>query len=116
MNVVLGKADVGGTWSMPWTLLMRERPEFDKILKILWRTPPLVNNAILVRDDVPEKDARVIMNTLTDLENSPEGRDILQGLTLSRFERCTDTAYEPVAAFLKKYMYAFPNEPRGLQP
>lgn len=116
MNVVLGNADVGATWPMPWQLLMRERPEFNNILKILWKTPPLVNNAILVRDDMPEKDARIIMDALVDLVNSPDGREILHELTLSRFERCTVSAYQPVVTFLKDYISTFPKELSVLQP
>jgi phosphonate transport system substrate-binding protein len=116
MNVFLGKADAGGTWPMPWEMLIQERAELDRTLKVLWRTPPLVNNAVLVRDDVPEEHARVIMDALTDLEHSPEGRDILEGLTLSRFERCNNTAYEPVAAFLKDYIRYFPNAPEEILP
>lgn len=115
MNVYLGKADLAGTWPMPWKLFLKERPELGRRLHVVWRTPPLVNNGIAIRTGMPEAHVQHIMNILLGLPASPEGRAILQRLSISGFEASNNDDYvKPVRNFMECYRKAFPNEERHL--
>ena len=115
MNVYLGKADLAGTWPMPWKLFLKERPELGRRLHVVWRTPPLVNNGIAIRTSMPEAHVQHIMNILLGLPASPEGRAILQRLSISGFEASNNDDYvKPVRNFMECYRKAFPNEEQYL--
>ncbi len=116
MNVYLGKVDAAGTWPMPWELFLKERPELARELKVLWRTEPLINNAIVVRNDLPPEHVRRVMQAMTSLQDTAKGRNALKRLSLSHFEAIDDVAYvPPVQSFLKAYHEAFPNESKPQQ-
>lgn len=111
MNVYLGKADIAGTWPMPWELFLKERPELAARLHVLWKTAPLVNNAVVARRDLPERHVRRVVETLLGLSSSEEGRTVLKRLSLSAFEAADTSSYvPPVRSFLDAYRKAFPSE------
>ncbi len=116
MNVYLGKADLAGTWPMPWELLLKEYPDMANTLCVHWRTEPLINNAILVRDDLPEEDVEAIVQTLISLSCRLEGGSALAQLSFSSFEIIDNASYEkPVQRFLDAYRKAFPGDKDLLQ-
>lgn len=109
MNVYLGNADAAGTWPMPWELFLQERPELARELQVLWRTEPLVNNAIVAHHTVPEDHVRQVVRILLALPLSEEGRAALKRLSLSEFEATNTSSYvPPVRRFLDSYRRAFP--------
>lgn len=111
MNVYLGHADAAGTWPMPWELFLKERPAIAREMKVLWRTDPLINNAIIARSSLPREDVERFVATLVALQDSPRGKAALEHISLSRFERSNNAAYTPVVEkFLASYREAFPDE------
>lgn len=111
MNAYVGKAAAACTWPMPWDLLLAERPELAKELKVLWRTEPLVNNAIVANDRVPKEHVDEIMAVLLSLPNSQAGRDALKRLSLTAFEEIDPAVYvSKVENFLKQYKKEFPGD------
>ena len=112
MNVFLGKTMAAGTWPPPWELFVQRRPEIAAELAVRWRTSPLVNNGVVVRDDVPEAHARAVIGVLLDLHRHERGRVILRKMDLSRFEVADSATYEPVREFLIRYRRIFGAEGR----
>lgn len=111
MNVYLGHADAAGTWPMPWNLFLKERPELAREMKVLWRTEPLINNAILAKKGLPPEHIQGFVDSLAGLQNTADGKAALEHISLSCFETASDAEYAPkVEEFLRLYKKAFPDE------
>ena len=111
MNVFLGKSIAGSTWPPPWRAFIKERPEIAEQVMIKWKTPPLPNNGLVVRDDVPKKIVDKVSSIIFALHTHKEGQKILQAMELSRYEKADRSTYAPVIEFLKK----FENEVRPIR-
>ncbi|CAN8142106.1 phosphate/phosphite/phosphonate ABC transporter substrate-binding protein [Thiomicrorhabdus sp. 6S2-11] len=103
MNVFHGEVDAAATWPPPWELLSQQRPELKRQLRVQWQTNPLPNNAIIVRDDIPTDVGKQVQYLLTNLHTSEQGRKILAGMYLSKFEIANNQSYEPVKQFLEDF-------------
>jgi phosphonate transport system substrate-binding protein len=110
MNVYLGKTVAAGTWPLPWELLLKARPELGKALEIKWMTPPLVNNGLVARADVPAEHVAQVLRLLLDLPKHERGREILREIHISCFEPATAATFVPVRNFLVDYYRLFPAE------
>ena len=106
MNVYMGKSAAGGTWLPPWQAFVERNPLLAAELEVKWETPPLFNNGLVVRDDVPPEIVDKVQSLLLDLPTHEEGLQLLAVLPLARFERATDATYQPVRDFMKKYSEA----------
>ncbi|MEY8213389.1 MAG: phosphate/phosphite/phosphonate ABC transporter substrate-binding protein [Colwellia sp.] len=103
MNVYLGKVAVGATWPPPWRLFQRDNPEKAKQLKVIWQTPPLINNSVMVRDDFPVAISKKIQNLLVTLGESAEGKAIISGMETSLFTMAKDADYDVVRKYIKHF-------------
>jgi phosphonate transport system substrate-binding protein len=103
MNVYLGQSAAGATWPPPWRLFQKEHPAEAAQLKVAWQTPPLINNAVMVRDDVPAAVAQAVRQALLDLPSTAEGRQILAGLETTRFHAANDASYDVVRPYVKRF-------------
>ena len=103
MNAYHGKVDAAATWPPPWELLIRERPEIADKLEVKWQTPPLPNNGVIVRKDVPHEISQQVVEVLTNLHTHPEGKKILAAMFLSKFEKADNNTYEPVRKFIQDF-------------
>ncbi len=110
MNVYLGKTVAAGTWPLPWELMVDARPELNRELMVKWMTPPLVNNGLVARTNIPREHIEQLLRILYDLPNHPRGVEILKGIHVSRFEPASAETYAPVLEFLKDYREMFPEE------
>ncbi len=111
MNVYLGKSAAASTWPPPWRAFIKERPEVAEKVIVKWQTPPLPNNGLVVRSDVPQSTVKKVKNIILSLHTHAEGRTILETMELSRFEAADNATYEPVREFLKR----FENEVRPIR-
>lgn len=103
MHVYLGKSAVGATWPPPWRLFQKDHPaEADK-LRVLWETPSLINNSVMVRDDVPPTVRESFRQALLDLPRTPQGRQILAGMETGRFHAADDASYGVVAEYIRRF-------------
>lgn len=103
LNVLRGYVAAGATWPVPWNSFSAEHPEMADQLEVKWQTEPLQNNAWVVRKDVPPAIADEFKTLLFELNNSEQGKRMLERLPISHFEVATDETYQPVQDFLKKF-------------
>lgn len=103
MNVLLGNSKAGGTWPTPWLAFQKEHPEQAGQLKVLLETPPLINNALVARDDFPAELLNQVSRLLFSLHEHAEGRKILAALPLEYFEAAEDEDYKLVDDFLADF-------------
>ena len=103
MNVYLGKSAAASTWPPPWRAFIKERPEVAKKVMIKWETPPLPNNGLVVRSDVPKDILEQVSKIIFSLHTHEDGRKILGAMELSRYEVANDATYDPVREFLKHF-------------
>lgn len=111
MNVHLGRAAAAGSWPAAWWLFQRDHPREAADLKVLWETPPLVNNAVMVRDDLPPAVVAAVRRLLLELAEAPDGRTILASMATSRFHAADDASYRRV----RDYVAAFEREVRPVE-
>ncbi len=111
MNVYLGKSAAGATWPPPWRLFQKDYPAEAAQLEVVWQTPPLINNSVMVRDDVPENVREQVRRTLLELAQTAQGRAILDGMQTARFHAADDASYDVV----RKYIERFENEVRPVE-
>jgi len=103
MNVYLGQAAAGATWPPPWRLFQKSHPKEAAELKVMWETPPLINNSVMVRTDVPPRVAEQVRAGLLKLTQSAAGLGVLKGMETARFELADDASYEIVAQYVKRF-------------
>lgn len=103
MNVYLGKSAAGVTWPPPWRLFQKDHPEEAAQLEIIWETPSLINNSVMVRDDVPETVREQVRKALLDLAQTPQGKTILADMETTRFHAAADASYDIVLEYIKHF-------------
>lgn len=103
MNAYLGKSAASATWQPAWAAFQKANPKEAVELKVIWQTPPLIQNAIIVRNDVPADVAARVATLLTTLQDSAEGRALLDAIDTTRFVISDDRQFDVVAAFLAEY-------------
>ncbi|WP_342113386.1 phosphate/phosphite/phosphonate ABC transporter substrate-binding protein [Pseudoduganella sp. OTU4001] len=103
MSVFLKNSTAGATWPPPWRLFQRDHPEQAAQLKVAWETPPLINNSVMVRDDVPAAMREQLTKALLELSDSELGRSILSGMETSRFLAADDASYAVVADYIARF-------------
>jgi len=103
MNVYLGKTAAGATWPPPWRLFQTDNPREAAQLKVIWETPPLLNNSVMVRDDVPDAIRNGVRTALIDLARTADGQAILAGMQTARFHAADDASYDIVREYIKRF-------------
>lgn len=103
MNAYLGKSAAGATWPPPWRLFQRDHPAEAAQLELIWETPPLLNNSLMLRDDVPAAVGAVIRKTLLDLPQTPAGQKILADMSTARFHAADDASYAKVRDYVATF-------------
>jgi phosphonate transport system substrate-binding protein len=111
MNVYLGQSAAGATWPPPWRLFQRDHPREAEQLTLIWETPPLMNNSVMLRDDVPAAIGETIRKTLLDLAHTPAGQKILAGMSTARFHAADNASY----ARVRDYIATFEREVRPVE-
>jgi len=111
MNAYLGKSAAGVTWPPPWRLFQKDHPAEAAQLKVIWETSSLLNNSVMVRDDVAPAVSRKLQQILLDLDNTPEGKAILDGMSTTRFHAADDASYQKV----RDYVATFEKEVRPVE-
>lgn len=103
LNVYLGKSSAGATWPPPWRLFQKDHPVEAAQLQIIWETPSLINNSVMVRDDVPEAIREQVRKVLLDLAQTSQGQTVLAGMETSSFHAADDARYGVVTKFIKRF-------------
>lgn len=103
MNVYLGDTAVGVTWPPPWMAFQKDHPEQAGQLIVKWQTETLPNNGWVARDDFPQDLLKKVSDILFNLQNSEEGKEILERMPLSHFEAANTKTYDPVRKFIDHF-------------
>lgn len=111
MNVYLASSAAGATWPPPWRMFQQQHPDEASKLRVIWETPSLINNSVMVRDDVPETVRQRIQQLFLDLPKTVEGKKILADMETASFYPANDTSYDIV----RKYVARFEAEVRPVE-
>lgn len=111
MNAYLGKSAVAATWPPPWRLFQKDHPDAAAELKVIWETPSLLNNSVMVRDDLAPPLRDKIRAILLALPTTGEGRKILADMATARFHAADDATYAKV----RDYVATFEKEVRAVE-
>jgi phosphonate transport system substrate-binding protein len=103
MNVYMGQATAGATWPPPWRIFQKQHPVEAAQLKVIWETPSLVNNSVMVRNDIPQAIRQQLTQSLLDLPKTPEGREILATMETARFHAANDASYDIVRDYIARF-------------
>lgn len=105
LNALSGETAIAATWPPPWRVFQKDHPAQAARLKVIWETPPLLNNSVMVRDDVPVAIRERVSALLFDLHKTAQGRAVLVGMGMERspFHSATDASYAPVREFVARF-------------
>lgn len=103
MNAYLGEAAAGATWPPPWRLFQKDHPQEAAELTIAWETPGLINNAVMVRDDVPAAIRDKLKLLILALDSGPEAKVILTGMETARFHDADAASYDVVRDYIAEF-------------
>ena len=103
LNVLRGHVAAGATWPLPWKKFCVEHPEMANQLEVKWQTAALLNNSWVARRDVPRTIVNKFKTQLLSLDKTPEGRQMLDKLPISKFETASNETYLPVIRFLEMF-------------
>lgn len=103
LGALSGDVAAAATWPPPWRAFQKDHPEQAAQLRVLWQTPPLVNNAVMVRDDLPAALRLQLGGLLTSLHETPEGRAVLAAMETHRILPADDARYEVVRRFVERF-------------
>lgn len=108
MAVHEGAVDAGATWPLAWTAFQRSHPREAATLEARFPTAPLINQAIVARDDVPPAVVARVGELMSTMHTTEKGRALLARVPTARFEPAGAAQYDKVRVFMDKYRQAFP--------
>lgn len=103
MNAYLGQSAISATWPAAWTSFQQANPKEAAELRVIWQTPTLIQNAILVRNDVPASVAQQVTRLLVTLQESAGGQTILKNIDTSGFVAANNADFQVVQTFMKEF-------------
>ncbi len=103
MNAYLGRFTAATTWPPPWRLFQHDHPEQAAQLKLILETPPLMNNSVMARDDVPTVLSDKVQALLVSLQQTPAGNATLTGMSTARFHVANNTSYDRVRDYIATF-------------
>ena len=98
-DVLNGKADIGAAKNTIYEKLKNADHRIIEELLILRRSPDVPENALGLRKDIDEAVRKKLKEVLLDMDNDPEGKDVLQQFGARRFIETTNADYEPVVRY-----------------
>lgn len=103
MNAYLGQSSVGVSWPPPWRRFQQEHPQEASQLKVIWETPPLINNSLMVRNDVPASIRDQVQTIVLSLKQNAEGTAILAQMQTGEFHPANNASYAVVRDYISKF-------------
>ena len=103
MNAYLEQTAIAATWPPPWRAFQKDHPREAAELKLLWETPSLVNNSVMVRKDLPAGLKNDIRGILLSLHTTKEGKDILARMETARFYDANNKSYNIVRDYIARF-------------
>lgn len=103
LNTYMGHSAAAATWPPPWRMFQKDYPAEAAQLQVLWETPPLINNSVMVRQDVPQALQRQVQALLLGLKTTADGPHILAAMETGAFFPADNKSYEVVARYLTHF-------------
>ena len=103
MNAYSGDTIAAATWPSPWRTWQQENPDKAAQMEVIWKTPILVNNGLVVRSNLNASTVHKIVESLCALDRDANGKNLLKSTGFEGFERASDRTYAPVKEFLQRY-------------
>lgn len=98
--VLHGLSDAGSTWLQPWQDFQAAHPEDAARLRVLAITPALVNNAFMVRNDLPPSLRDELARQLVQLHQGFSYQPVLRAAQIRRFQMANNTSYDVVRQYM----------------
>jgi len=96
--VAAGLADGAGVDSLVYDFAVARDPELAAKTKVIHRSPPFGSPPAVVNPNLSPKLQAELQRLLLELDDRPEGREILKALGIDRFVLIDDAAYDSVRA------------------
>ena len=103
MNVYLNKSSASATWPLAWKSYIKENPQIAKEVEIKWQTKELINNGLIVKIGTSNNILESFSNVIFNLQNTAEGKKILDPMEISKYEKATNETFFIVTEFLDKF-------------
>lgn len=103
LNAASGEYIACGSTSRFFRTWSRKNPDQAKLMKVVWRTPSLPHNAVVVHADVPPERARQVAAALVGMDSDPQLDQTQFRIDQQHFEPASDATYAPVRDFLRRY-------------
>jgi phosphonate transport system substrate-binding protein len=103
ISTYLGKSEAGVCMKRNWDVYIRDHPEVLSLVELKWETPPLVNNALLVKKTTDEKIITQLRSLFFSMHTTVEGKAALNRLDISGFEKANHDSYKPMLDFIRRY-------------
>lgn len=103
MNTYQGHTAIAATWPPPWRAFQRDHPQEAAELRVIWETPPLINNAVVARNDLPSALIAQVRQVLLKLATRHEGQQILAGMETRAFYPASDASYQVVRTYIDTF-------------
>lgn len=103
LNAYMGESAAGATWPPPWRAFQKAHPQEAAQLRVAWETPPLINNAVMARADLPAALVDRVRETLLHLHEDDAGRGVLEAMETARIHAATDASFQVVRRFIAEY-------------
>ncbi len=100
--VYTGEADVGGGKNHIFNELGREYPDFQEKMLVLARSPDVPSNGMVVRADLDPLLKKRLKELMLGLDDSAEGRKVLQEFGARRFIENSDEDYQSLYKMIKE--------------
>ncbi len=111
MNAYLKQSAASATWPAAWTAFQQSNPAEAAELHVIWETPTLIQNAIIVRNEVPAPLSAQVAQLLVTLQDSDEGRTLLKDIDTKTFIPSSNSDFDVVRQFLKEYKRSVKKQP-----
>jgi len=72
-------------------------------LEIIWETEPLLNNALMARNNVPKNIVKEVKELIINLHKHSEGQAILARMELTQFENANNSSYQSIVDFIDNF-------------
>ncbi len=100
-DVLYGKADIGAAKNTIYERLTEADPLMERELSILAKSPDVPENAVGLRKEIDVSVRDKLKEVLLNMQNDPEGINVLKRFGARRFIETSNDDFEPVIRYCK---------------
>jgi phosphonate transport system substrate-binding protein len=115
-DVLNKKADIGAAKNTVYSEMAKTNGRIEEELTVLTRSPDVPENGLAVRRDLDSSMKKMLKETLLNMNNDEDGREVLKKFGAKRFIVTTDADYQSVYDYIKKIDMYFTSSGYGNGP